>query len=193
MNTGTIENYYFLWSLRQTTYLKKKYHVPIIEKKIFEKRFPKRFDQMSTTKIIISGMRHFECALDSDGSIVAGKSTVILKSKNNMDLKVILALLNSCLISFFIKEAFGVLGINGGINFTAELAANLPLPEIDNEKKKKLKCLTEDILKIVKSKKWLEKTSAQASIHDYEKQIDQLVYKLYDLTPEEIKIVDQGN
>jgi len=27
---------------------------------------------------------------------------------------------------------------------------------------------------------------------DYEKQIDQLVYKLYGLTPEEIKIVENG-
>ena len=29
-----------------------------------------------------------------------------------------------------------------------------------------------------------------AQVDDYEKQIDQLVYKLYGLTPEEIKIVE---
>ena len=29
-------------------------------------------------------------------------------------------------------------------------------------------------------------------VHDYEKQIDQLVYKLYGLAPEEIKIVEKN-
>jgi len=32
----------------------------------------------------------------------------------------------------------------------------------------------------------------QAKVRDYEKQIDQLVYKLYALTPEEIKIVENN-
>lgn len=30
-------------------------------------------------------------------------------------------------------------------------------------------------------------------VRDYEKQIDQLVYKLYDLAEEEIKIIEQTN
>jgi hypothetical protein len=191
VNTGTIEKYYFLWSLKLTTYLKKKYQAPIIERYVFKKKFPKRFDQMSMSKIIISGMRHFECALDPDGGMVAGKSTVILKGKNNANIKIILALLNSNLISFFIKEAFGVLGIGGGINFTAQLVENLPLPSIDDEEKKKLGGLADCILKIVESEKWLNKTSEKAKINDYEKQIDQLVYKLYDLTEDEIKIVER--
>ena len=33
----------------------------------------------------------------------------------------------------------------------------------------------------------------QAKVRDYKKQIDQLVYKLYTLTPEEIKIVENLN
>jgi hypothetical protein len=123
--------------------------------------------------------------------MVAGKSTVILKGKNNANIKIILALLNSNLISFFIKEAFGVLGIGGGINFTAQLVENLPLPSIDDEEKKKLRGLADCILKIVESEKWLNKTSEKVKINDYEKQIDQLVYKLYDLTKDEIKIVER--
>jgi len=192
VNTGTIEKYYFLWSLEPTTYLKKKYRVPIIESHIFKKKFPKRFNQMNAPKIIISGMRHFECALDPDGIIVAGKSTVILKGKNNADIKIVLTLLNSNLVSFYIKEAFGVLGIGGGINFTAQLVENLPLPSVDNEGKKKLKEFADDILKIVESKKWLNSPSEQAKVRKYEEQIDRLVYKLYGLTPEEIKVVENS-
>jgi hypothetical protein len=33
----------------------------------------------------------------------------------------------------------------------------------------------------------------QAKVREYEKQIDQLVYRLYGLTPEEIQIVEQSN
>ncbi len=193
VNTGTIEKYYFLWSLKTTTYLKKKYLTPVIERDTFKKNFPKRFDQMSTPKIVISGMRHFECALDQSGDIVAGKSTIILKNKNDTDLKTILALLNSSLISFFIKEAFGVLGIGGGINFTAEIIENLPFPEIDDEKKGKLNSLTDSILKIIEPKNWPNKIGEQAKVREYERQIDQLVYQLYDLTPEEIKIVENSS
>lgn len=190
VNTGTIEKYYFLWSVDTTTYLKKKYQVPVIYRQVFKRKFPKRFDQISTQKIVISGMRHFECALDSDGSIIAGKSTIILKSKNNSDIKIILALLNSNLISFYIKEAFGVLGIDGGINFTAQLVENLPLPSIDNDGQKKLRKLADDILKIVECKDWLNNSTKLTKVKEYEHQIDQMVYKLYNLTEKEKDIVE---
>ena len=148
---------------------------------------------MNTPKVIISGMRHFECALDPGGGIVAGKSTIILKGKNSADIKMILTLLNSNLISFFIKEAFGVLGIGGGINFTAQLVENLPLPNIDNEGQKKLRGLADAILKIVERKNWLNKPSEQAKVREYENQIDEMVYKLYELNREEINIIESKN
>jgi len=36
----------------------------------------------------------------------------------------------------------------------------------------------------------LQNPAKQAKVHDLEKQIDQMVYKLYDLTPEGIAIVE---
>jgi len=38
----------------------------------------------------------------------------------------------------------------------------------------------------------LQNLDKPAKVHDLEKQIDQMVYKLYDLTPEEIAIVKEG-
>ncbi len=35
-------------------------------------------------------------------------------------------------------------------------------------------------------------STKQVKVRDYEKQIDQLVYKLYGLTPQEIKIVENS-
>jgi len=37
----------------------------------------------------------------------------------------------------------------------------------------------------------LQNPEKQAKAKEYERQIDQLVYKLYNLTPEEIKIVEK--
>jgi len=37
----------------------------------------------------------------------------------------------------------------------------------------------------------LENPEKQAKVKEYECQIDQLVYKLYDLTEEEIKIIEE--
>jgi type II restriction/modification system DNA methylase subunit YeeA len=47
--------------------------------------------------------------------------------------------------------------------------------------------------KISKIKNPDEKTRIQRQIDSTDRQIDQLVYKLYDLTPEEIAIVEAGN
>jgi len=41
-------------------------------------------------------------------------------------------------------------------------------------------------------KDYLQNTDKQAKVRNLEKQIDQMVYKLYDLTPEEIAIVEGG-
>ncbi|MGA3168701.1 MAG: Eco57I restriction-modification methylase domain-containing protein [Terriglobia bacterium] len=78
VNTGTIDPYVSLWGHKKTTYLKVKYSKPVIDKTRFQRHFPRRFIQSTAPKIIISGIRHFECFLDRRGSYVAGKSTVIL-------------------------------------------------------------------------------------------------------------------
>jgi hypothetical protein len=192
VNTGTIEKYHFLWSVEPTTYLKRKYHAPVVDQRRFKRMFPKRFAQMNMPKVIISGMRHFECAPDSGGNIIAGKSTVILKSKDAADLNIVLAILNSTLMSFYIQEAFGVLGIGGGINFTAGLVEGLPLPTINGEYSRKLGDLVRNILKVSETDGWLSNSSKRATVLDCERKIDQLVYRLYGVTSEEIELMERS-
>jgi hypothetical protein len=43
---------------------------------------------------------------------------------------------------------------------------------------------------ITKDEDYLQSLDKQAKVHNLEKQIDQMVYKLYNLTPEEIAIVE---
>ena len=46
------------------------------------------------------------------------------------------------------------------------------------------------ILSLTQSENYLENPQKQAKVKEYERQIDQLVYELYELTDEEIKIVE---
>ena len=48
------------------------------------------------------------------------------------------------------------------------------------------------ILSFIKDEDYLENLQKQAKVKEYEHQIDQLVYKLYGLTEEEIPIVEGG-
>ena len=71
----------------------------------------------------------------------------------------------------------------------------IPIPQAVVEKREGQKmfiALVDKILAITKDDDYLNNAAKQAKVRDYEKQIDQLVYKLYDLTEEEIKIVE-GN
>ena len=48
------------------------------------------------------------------------------------------------------------------------------------------------ILEIIGTEDYQENPAKQAQVKEYENQIDQLVYQLYGLTEEEIKIVEGG-
>jgi hypothetical protein len=182
INTGTIESYFSLWGIKQTTYLKTKYSKPVISESRMKENFPRRYEQSKDKKIIISGIRHFECFFDDDGEWVAGKSTVILRNfQDEITPKFILGILNSSLTKFFLQECYGSLAMDGGINFSPSNVSQIPIPNPKN--KKPVESLVERIL-AAKAK------NPQADTSKLEKEIDQLVYQLYGLTEEEIKIVE---
>lgn len=69
----------------------------------------------------------------------------------------------------------------------------------DQEKQKYRNCpylhsiinFVDKILTITKDDGYLENPTKKAKVRDYEKQIDQLIYRFYGLTPEKIKIVEK--
>jgi type I restriction-modification system DNA methylase subunit len=126
--TGTIDRYASLWGVETTTYLKNGYIHPVIDKNKLLSKFPKRYQQANSTKIIISGIRHFECFFDADKSTLAGKSTVIVRSfQDKHNGRVLMTLLNSTMMKFYIKESYGALAMDEGINFSAPLVSELPI------------------------------------------------------------------
>ena len=130
INTGTIEPLYSLWGYSPTTYLKTKYLCPIIDKAAFKAMFPRRHAQMSSPKIIISGIRYFKSILDLEGNVVAGKSTVVLRGLSDVeDWYCLLGILNSKLATFFLKECYSALAMDGGINFSPTNVGEIPIPQ----------------------------------------------------------------
>ncbi len=128
-------------------------------------------------------MRYFECYYDIDGSYIAGKSTIILLNpKDNYLFKVLLGVLNSKLITFYIRGAYSTLGIGGGINFSRDMVEGLPIPTLSLENQKIILYVDE----ILSAKR----TNPFADTSALESKIDHLVYKLYGLTYDEVLIID---
>ena len=66
----------------------------------------------------------------------------------------------------------------------------LPIRDVPIEQQKHFVVLVDKILAISKNEDYLENNKKQAKVKALEAEIDRLVYKLYNLTDEEIKIVE---
>lgn len=121
--------------------------------------------------------------------------------KDEKEYKYILGLLNSFLIEFFIKKICPF--IRGGFyRYKTNYIAQIPI-KIINESSKREKSLHDEIVKLVETMLLLnqqlqevtlphQKEQLQQRIAFTDKKIDALVYELYGLTEEEIKIVENG-
>lgn len=184
INTGTIDPYINLWGITQTAYLKGKYLHPVVNSIDFASKFPKRVRQVKATKIVISGMRFFESYLDKYGNYIAGKSTIILlNAAKDEYYPLLLGLLNSRLMAFYIKQSFSALGIGGGINFSNDMVADLPIPNLD---------YCSEIAPLVDSILERKNISVDNDTTDIEKKIDSIIYKLYGLSEKEVEEVESS-
>ena len=119
----------------------------------------------------------------------ASINNLLLNEDTGYEYKFILALLNSKLLNWYYIENFtNRSGLT--VNISRTYLDTLPIKKAAPSVQKPLVALVDKILSITKDSNYLENSEKQAKVRDYEKQIGQLVYKLYALTPEEIKIVE---
>jgi type I restriction-modification system DNA methylase subunit len=162
-----------------------------------------RFD----TKVLKSGFKdanYFEPKIllrQTGDSLVAAYDDNNLLCLNNLhvgnlkdkkcSLKYILALLNSTLLSYYyriISLETGRTMAQTDIETIELLPIKVPFSDIQN----KIVYLVEQILSLTKDEDYLENSAKQAKVKEYEHQIDQMVYKLYGLTPEEREIIEKN-
>ncbi|GHR33555.1 type II restriction endonuclease Eco57I subunit R [Helicobacter pylori] len=102
------------------------------------------------------------------------------------EIKYITALLNSKCIYFAMRKFY----MGGGIE--GELKTNnlekIPIPKITSKNQELARKITDGAERILKVKE----KDPKANTLDLEKEIDALVYQLYNLTDEEIKIIEEG-
>ncbi|MEW6103280.1 MAG: TaqI-like C-terminal specificity domain-containing protein [bacterium] len=118
-------------------------------------------------------------------------ATFYVIKTEKVNLKYLTALLNSKLIAFWLKHKGKMQGNNYQIDKEPLLA--LPLKNISENTQKPFISLADQILAITNDDDYLENPDKQAKVKEYERQIDQMVYKLYGLTEDEIKIVEGDN
>ena len=181
INTGTIDPYVSLWEQKKTQYIKSAYIQPVLSHNDIIKVSNRRYVQSNSIKVIIAGMSLRIEALYDEGEYLAGKSTSIIIG-DMIEMKYITALLNSKLINYWFRITYNSLTMQGGyFNIGVNELSSIPCIISTN-----MQVFTKYVDKIIAIKKlnYLEDTSA------LEAKIDQMVYALYNLTEEEIKIIE---
>lgn len=191
VNTGTIGKYHVGWGQREMTYLGKRYLRPVVNKDRFSNLFRNSYSRKSSQpKIIIKGLNLLDACLDRDGAIIPGIPTLIIASNVATKLKLLLAIINSKLAFFYIKERYPSSSYNQGVNFTVDMINNLPIPTIKVGGRETLINLVDQILHVTECSDYPQNIARQSQVKEYRHQIDQIFYKLYDLSPDEIKSVE---
>jgi len=124
-------------------------------------------------------------AFDNTGIYV--EATAFLMTGKN--LKYIIGFLNSNPVAFFFKTFYAGGGLGEeGYRYKKAFLEQLPLPPLTPQNKPIANQMASLVDQILSAKK----QNPEADTSQLEKQIDQLVYKLYDLTEEEIKIIESS-
>lgn len=131
-------------------------------------------------------------SFDDEGKYYFGFSfSSIIQKNEKYDLKYILSILNSRFAENWFYKNGKKRG--AGVDIGVQKLRQFPIKNIDNNKQKPFIKLVNTILTTTESEDYTEKPQKQAKTKALESEIDQLVYNLYDLTPEEIKIVEGKN
>ncbi|GAA9630170.1 class I SAM-dependent DNA methyltransferase [Helicobacter pylori] len=124
-----------------------------------------------------------ECEL---GYFYAEATSFILTGEH---LRYLLGMLHSKLITFAFKTFYAGGGLGeSGYRYKKAFIERLPIPKITPQNQKLAHKITDCAKAILEAKE----KDPKANTQELEKEIDALVYQLYNLTAEEIKIIEEG-
>jgi len=135
------------------------------------------YDKFANPKIMYQKFQVKPCFIYDEGGLLCNDSMWFIPS----DDKVLLGILNSKMGWWLISKY--CTAIQNGFQLIWKYFSQIPIPNASDERKIPIKVLVNQILD-------LKKQNPTTNTHNLETQIDQLVYALYDLTEEEIKLVE---
>ncbi|TXE89001.1 class I SAM-dependent DNA methyltransferase [Campylobacter volucris] len=143
------------------------------------------YEEFEKEKIVYSEIvRKPQFYLDINLNFYAEATSFVLTGEN---LKYLIAFLNNDFVAFIFKSFYagGNLG-ESGFRYKKAFLEKLPIPKINSKNEKlanELVSLVDEILKAKEQNK-------NANTQEQENKINSIVYKLYNLTEEEIKIIE---
>jgi hypothetical protein len=135
-------------------------------------------------KIVIAGMTKVIEAVYTEEPLGLGVGIYGIQDINDLDGYMLTAILNSKFISYYFGEKFKDKALAGGyLAINKNTIEQIPFIKPDDITSQNLYSLSKQIHNLKKQNPLSDTTALET-------QIDQLVYQLYDLTEEEIKIVE---
>jgi hypothetical protein len=139
------------------------------------------WQEFEQPKIVIPAIeRTVSYAPDLKGHYSNDKTTICVSDQINY----LLALLNSSALWWFIR-ATAATKQGGFYEFKPMYVGQLPIPSASQAEQAALEAVVDKILAA-------KRANPQADVSAWEREIDERVYRLYGLTPEEIKIVEES-
>ena len=179
VNTGTIDKFSNRWGIKDITYLGAKYMNPVVDKKEFCESFGKAYIRKALSKkLIFKGLNLLDGFIDLNGNYIPGKSTLVICTDNIYDLKFLCGLLNSKLSIFYIKSKYASSSYCGGITFSKDMINNFPISS-NSTFKNKIISIVDEIMEVGYST-------------DLYRTLNETVYSSYNLSMEEIIIIEQS-
>lgn len=196
------EKYPFIYEyLTEFRDLLKKRKIKMDNKNFYKYSAPRNLNEYEKNKIMIPDMLiQSKMTIDSSRKIFHGPAIHSIAFKEELDTNVqlgILGILNSKLFWFFISHTSTALKGNA-YRLTPKYLNNFNFPDLNINKTKltQIKNTVEKILKLNKElascKTPKEEKLLKIQIEKTDGKIDQLVYELYDLTEEEISIIEES-
>jgi hypothetical protein len=139
------------------------------------------WQEFERPKIVIPAIeKTVAYAPDLAGHYSNDKTTICVSEQ----FKCLLAILNSSPMWWFIRS-IAATKQGGFYEFKPMYVGQIPIPSTSQADKAALEALVDRILAA-------KQTNPQADVTDLEREIDERIYRLYGLTPEEIRIVEES-
>ena len=148
-------------------------------------------------KVIVRGVaRKLSAQIDNQGyGALVAVHTIISKNEANYDHRYLLALINSKLFNWYHLTKYYTARIpKGSLRYPVSFLAGLPIKKpLSHLQAQAIISLVDQVLAITKGNDYHDSPAKHVKVKELEHQIDQTVYELYGLTPEEIAVVEGIN
>lgn len=183
--SGSVDKY--VCDTSRVPYMRKCFKYPHISVKVPVAKT--KIDFWTNEKIVIAGMTKVIEAYYTKTPLALGVGIYAIYDFCGINPLLILGVLNSSFMSWYARENFkdkhmsgGYLGLNKGN------LEKLPMFELEKSNQPTADKITDCAKQILEAKE----KDPKANTQKLEKEIDALVYQLYNLTDEEIKIIEEG-